>query len=303
MPTAARRSDLRSRRAGGFALLAVAIAAVVLFALAVADPRRSSSARAAPARLGPPLLLPIAQVPDAVGAETAATPAAPPGQPVPVLMYHVTQDPPPGSPYPDLFVSPSRLRDQVRILKRAGYHGVTLSAVHDYWTRGTKLPRKPVALTFDDGYRSNYTKALPILRSAGWPGLLFLEVADLKKKGFDGIGPTQVRALTAAGWELGAHTMTHPDLTTVDPGRLREEVKGSRDYIRTHFSAPVRFFAYPAGKYDATVEAAVRRAGFLGAVTEDEGLAAKGQGMALKRVRVNGSDTGGSLLEKVRGGG
>jgi peptidoglycan/xylan/chitin deacetylase (PgdA/CDA1 family) len=300
------------RRAAVFALLAVGVAVAVLVVLAAGagskgTPRRERSAP----RLGPPLLLPISQVPDPLGTASAAArpsgaasgPAEPPGRPVPVLMYHVTQKPPPGSRYPDLFVSPAQLGDQVRVLRRAGYHAVTLRAAYDYWHRRTRLPRKPVVLSFDDGYRSNYTKAMPILRRARWPGLLFLEVADLKKKGFDGISPAQVRALADAGWEIGAHTITHPDLTTANPAQLRTEVAGSRRYIIRHFGLRVDFFAYPAGKYNPAVEAAVRRAGFLGAATEDEGLAAKGQRMALKRIRVSGGDTGPRLLARIRAGG
>ena len=65
------------------------------------------------------------------------------------------------------------------------------------------------------------------------------------------------------GWEIDAHTLTHPDLTTVEPGRLRGWA-GSRTWLRRAFGVPVAFFAYPAGRYDARAEAAVRTAGGAG---------------------------------------
>ncbi len=72
-------------------------------------------------------------------------------------------------------------------------------------------------ITFDDGYLSQYTHAKPILRALGWPGVLYLEGKNL---GPGGLTRHQVRTMIAAGWEVGAHTLTHPDLTTVDDATL-----------------------------------------------------------------------------------
>ena len=77
------------------------------------------------------------------------------------------------------------------------------------------------------------------------------------------------------GWEIDAHTLTHPDLTTVDAARLRREVAGSRRWLRHAFGVPVDFFAYPSGRYNPTVEAAVRAAGYMGATTTQLGQATR----------------------------
>jgi peptidoglycan/xylan/chitin deacetylase (PgdA/CDA1 family) len=130
--------------------------------------------------------------------------------------------------------------------------------------------------------------ALPVLKARHWPGVLNLEVANLKPVW--GIRPPGVRKLLAAGWELDAHTLTHPDLTTVDTARLREEVTGSRAAIRKMFHVPVNFFCYPAGRYDDAVIAAVQGAGYLGATTTNYGLARPDDLYTLARVRVSGSD-------------
>ena len=220
--------------------------------------------------------------------ESPKRPVGPHDAPVPILMYHVVAPPLPNAPYPDLYVKPADFAGQVRWLADHGYHAVTLRQVYDYWHGTAAVPRKPVVLTFDDGYRSDFTVALPTLRARRWPGVLNLEVQNLQPVW--GTRPGMVRALIAAGWEIDAHTLTHPDLTTVDPVELRHEVAGSRAAIRRLFHQPVDFFCYPSGRYDAAVVAAVRDAGFLGATTETEGLARPDSLYTLDRVRVDGSD-------------
>jgi peptidoglycan/xylan/chitin deacetylase (PgdA/CDA1 family) len=230
-------------------------------------------------------------------APPAKRPTGPHDAPVPILMYHVLAPPLPSAPYPDLYVTPSDFRGQVGWLAAHGYHAVTLLQVYDYW-RGTRaLPPKPIVLTFDDGYHSDFTVALPTLRARRWPGVLNLEVRNLKPVW--GTRPGMVRQMVAAGWEIDAHTMTHPDLTTVDPTQLRYQVAGSRTAIRRLFHQPVDFFCYPSGRYDDAVIAAVRAAGFLGATTTNEGLARPDSLYTLDRVRVNGSDGVRGLAAKL----
>jgi peptidoglycan/xylan/chitin deacetylase (PgdA/CDA1 family) len=224
-------------------------------------------------------------VASACGARAAAEPA---DTPVPILMYHVLGDPPAGAPYPDLYVRASDFAGQMRRLERDGFQAVTLRRVWDHWRHGAPLPRKPIVVSFDDGYRSTAEVALPVLRERGWPGILNLKVLSLERTW--GIRPRQVRALVRAGWEIDAHTITHPDLTAVDDRRLALEVAGSRREIRSAFGVPVDFFCYPAGQYDERVIAAVRRAGYLGATTTIEGLARQDRPFELRRVRVGRED-------------
>jgi len=210
-------------------------------------------------------------------------------RPVPILMYHVISSPPSGAPYPELYVPRANFAAQVAWLAAHGYHAVTLQRVFDSWRGAAKLPSKPIVLSFDDGYLSQVTNAMPVLKARGWPGVLNLEVRNLQPVW--GIRPPGVRKLLAAGWELDAHTLTHPDLTTVDAARLTQEVAGSRAAIRKQFHVPVNFFCYPAGRYNDAVIAAVQRAGYLGATTENQGLAKPGDLYTLSRIRVNGSET------------
>lgn len=214
----------------------------------------------------------------------AAAPVAPN---VPVLMYHVIADPPPGAPWPQLYVSAAEFEAQVAWLERRGFAAVTLSDVWRNWHHGGSLPKRPVVLTFDDGYRSVATEALPVLRKRGWPAVLNLKVGNLEPGSFT---ESDVHKLLAAGWELGAHTITHPDLRTLDDAGLEREVAGSRMAIRKRFGVTVGFFCYPAGRYDDRVIAAVRSAGFLGATTTLEGLATPDHPFELRRIRVSRGD-------------
>jgi peptidoglycan/xylan/chitin deacetylase (PgdA/CDA1 family) len=209
------------------------------------------------------------------------------GPAVPILMYHVLADPPAGTPFPELFVKPSDFESEMRWLAGHGYRAVTLHTVWNAWHGRGALPRRPIVVSFDDGYRSDVGEALPVLKQHGWPGDLNLKVGNLEP---GDLRPRGVRRLISAGWEIDAHSITHPDLTTVGDAQLKHEVAGSRAAIRLLFHVPVDFFCYPAGRYDARVIAAVRRAGFLGATTTNYGLAKPGDPYTLGRVRINGSD-------------
>ena len=206
---------------------------------------------------------------------------------VPILMYHVIGDPPAAAPYPELYVRRSDFVAQLRWLEQRGYHPVTLRRVWEHWRRGAPLPSKSIVVSFDDGHRSTAEVALPLLRARDWPGVLNLKVRSLDH---GGVRAHQVRALIAAGWEIDAHSITHPDLTAVGDRQLAVEVAGSRAEIRRRFGVPVDFFCYPAGRHDARVIAAVRRAGFLGATTTLDGLAEPDELFTLRRVRVGRSD-------------
>lgn len=209
--------------------------------------------------------------------------AAPRALPVPILTYHVIGAAPATAPYPELYVDPAEFRAEIWWLATHGYHGVTLREVYDSWTRGAALPTKPVVVSFDDGHPSHLRIGLPTLSVVGWPGVLNLHIGNLV--------PAQVDTLIRAGWEIASHTLTHRDLTTLDAVSLHREVAGSRAWIRGVFDVPVAFFCYPAGRYDARVIHEVRRAGYSGATTTDEGFARPQDGMwTLHRLRVKRSD-------------
>jgi peptidoglycan/xylan/chitin deacetylase (PgdA/CDA1 family) len=217
--------------------------------------------------------------------------------PVPILMYHVIEQAPAGAPYSQLYVSEPDFAAQMRWLQRNGYQAVTQRDVWAHWHRGAALPRKAVVISFDDGYRSVAQAALPHLRSRSWPGVLNLTVKNLRVSG--GLTDFDVRTLISSGWELASHTLTHPDLTTLDDAELTREVASSRKALRARFRVPIDFFCYPSGRFDDRVIRSVRRAGYLGATTTIEGLARPGQPYELRRIRVSAGDGVAGLARKL----
>ena len=217
-------------------------------------------------------------------------------KPIPILMYHVIGNPPAGAPYPELYVARHDLVRQVGWLALHHWHAITLQQAYDYWRFGYGLPPHPVVLSFDDGYRGDYTAAMPILAQYHWRGVLNLAVHNE-----DGALPVwQIRGLVAHGWEVDAHTINHVDLTKLDAHELRQEVLGSRQVIRRQFHVPVLFFCYPSGRFDAQVIAAVRAAGFLGATTVNYGAASPSNGWyTLDRLRINRSDGLSGFVSKL----
>lgn len=195
-------------------------------------------------------------------------------RPVPILEYHVI-----GIGSNALYVPPAEFRAQVGMLSAEGWHAVTLDRVLAAWAGRVKLPAKPVVLSFDDGYPGDWRYALPVLRAHHFPGVLNLQIGNLV--------PRRVRELLRAHWQIASHTFTHPFLTAVGDAQLAREVAGSRRWLEGTYGVPVDVFCYPFGAYDARVVAAVRRAGYAAAETENEGWASPADGLlTLDRIRV-----------------
>jgi peptidoglycan/xylan/chitin deacetylase (PgdA/CDA1 family) len=293
------RRRLRQRRliaASALLLGVVAIAALVAILAIATSGGSSDSAATRQAPVGQSTKTAEAQ---AHGSPLVrnATPQAdwkPHTGPVPILEYHVLGAPSADAPYPELYVARPDFHRQMDWLEEHGYEAVTLEAVEDAWYRGGTLPAKPVVLSFDDGYRPQFTFALPELRKHGWPGVL-----NLKAEGSD-LYTSNVEAMIAAGWELAAHTIHHLDLTTLDTEQLNEEVAGSREILRREYGVPVANFCYPAGQFDDTVIAAVKAAGYTGATTEIPGYASRDAPDELARFEILGSTGVSGLAEDLR---
>lgn len=216
--------------------------------------------------------------------------------PVPILEYHVLGAPPEGAPYPELYVGRTDFEKQMDWLEERGYEAVTLEQVQEAWYHSGKLPPKPIVISFDDGYRPQYTFALPTLRKHGWAGVL-----NLKAEGSE-LYESNVKAMIAAGWELAAHTIHHLDLTELGPEELQEEVEGSRKILQKEFKVPVNNFCYPAGQFDETVIEAVEAAGYTGATTEISGFAEKDKPYELARLEILRESHVAGLAEDLKNG-
>jgi peptidoglycan/xylan/chitin deacetylase (PgdA/CDA1 family) len=217
---------------------------------------------------------------------------------VPVLMYHVIMAPTASTPLAHLYVAPAVFAAQMAWLDRHGYHVVTLQQVWDYW-HGAPLPRRPIVVSFDDGFTNHYTRAMPILAGHGWAGTLNLAISHLNQNGW-GLTAKMVQRMINHGWEVDSHTMTHPTLPGLSTSALDYQIGDSRSLLRRTFQIPVNFFCYPGGLYSSSVIAAVERAGYLGATSTENGLARWNDRWALDRVRVSNGDGVSGLAAHLR---
>jgi len=221
---------------------------------------------------------------------------------VPVLMYHVIAPPPAGAPFPGLYVPPDEFSEQMHALAAAGWHAVTLDQLAANWREGAPLGAgKPVVVTFDNGYHSQYSQALPVLKSLGWVGDENIQLTGLPPSQ-GGLSSSEVRGLLTAGWELDTQGLNHADLTTLDQTALREQVQGTREALRRRYHVPVNWFCYPSGHYDTAVVEAVRAAGYVGSTTVVPGWAHRDEdAYRMHRLRVLGGTSGPQLLELIDG--
>jgi peptidoglycan/xylan/chitin deacetylase (PgdA/CDA1 family) len=233
-------------------------------------------------------------------ASTSAGTGRPGTEAVPILMYHVIAAPPAGAPFPGLYVMPSEFAEQMEALAHAGWHAVTLDQVQAYWQRGVPLGAgKPIIVSFDNGYQSQYTQALPVLRRLGWVGDENIQLTGLPPSQ-GGLSQAQIRGLVAAGWELDTQGISHADLITLDATQLHDQVAVARRTVQQRFHVPVNWFCYPSGHYDATVIAAVRSAGYTGSTTVVPGWAHPSEDRyRLHRLRVLGGTSPSALLTQI----
>ncbi|WP_205753656.1 polysaccharide deacetylase family protein [Arthrobacter ruber] len=184
----------------------------------------------------------------------------------PVFMYHSISP----SRLPDphrLRVHPDRLDRHLGLLRRLGLRGVSLSELLRAGERGEA--RRLVGLTFDDGYTDYLEHALPALQRHGMSSTLYVVAGGLGGTNEWDDGPRlglldadQVRAVAAAGQEVGSHTMTHPHLRGVGADSLVEEISGSREVLQDVLQTGVASFCYPYGEFDEAATGAVRASGY-----------------------------------------
>jgi peptidoglycan/xylan/chitin deacetylase (PgdA/CDA1 family) len=177
-----------------------------------------------------------------------------------------------------LQLPPARLRAQLELMLEAGFRFATvaeLAAEAD----GREPPPGIAAVSFDDAMQNNLTNALPILRELGIRATIYVPTEWLGGAspwigpGGDGIILTapELRELAQAGWELGAHTLTHADLSLLDYDAARYEIEGSCAALAQLTGVEVKTFAYPFGRYGPAAVAAARDSGLLAAVTTGSG--------------------------------
>lgn len=193
---------------------------------------------------------------------------------LPILMYHIVDEIPGGTRHIGNYVLPEQFDAQLTAISKWGYVPITLEDWLDFRARRLKPPRRPIAITFDDGYRSNHDIAWPLLRRHGMTANVFLVTDliggtirwDLNGPKVPLLRPEEIRAMQAAGILFGSHTCTHGSLIDMQPKEAFLELTRSRAKLIALLGRPVVALAYPYNKQNSTVRDLARQAGYQAAV-------------------------------------
>ena len=176
-------------------------------------------------------------------------------------------------------LSPGVFRRVFKELHESGVHTLKLPEAVESLQKGAPLPPSSFVITFDDGYRSVYEVAYPILQELGMSAMVYLTVGTKAAVGrlpsLEGqpmLSWREIREMRQHGIDFGAHTCTHPDLTVLSDARVEAEVRDSKEIIEDTLGRPVSSFAYPYGRYTRRVRDVVRRH-FTSACSDRLGLA------------------------------
>ncbi|MCX4401763.1 MULTISPECIES: polysaccharide deacetylase family protein [unclassified Streptomyces] len=212
--------------------------------------------------------------------------------PVPILMYHSIAAAP-NDATRELSVGPEAFAEQMALLGDQGFTPVDTAALAARWRSGRPLPRRPVLITFDDGYEGVHRHGLPVLAKHGFASTLFVSTGWIKGAydtggGLDAmLSWDQVRELAAGQVEIGGHSHTHPQLDQLTDDALRFEVLRCKEIIADELGTRPASFAYPYGYSSRRVRHVVRETGFAQSLAVGNGLARRRQGpYALQRVTV-----------------
>jgi peptidoglycan/xylan/chitin deacetylase (PgdA/CDA1 family) len=160
-------------------------------------------------------------------------------------------------------VSTAQFREHVRYI-RGKFNVVTFAEALEM-KADTEAARDTLVLTLDDGYLDNFTNAAPILEDCGLKACFFLttDLIDAAPDGrpvegdFPGMTWEQACELRRRGFEVGVHTRSHPNLARLPLEEARREILSAKARTEEMLGEPVRYFAYPGGKWGTHANAAV----------------------------------------------
>ena len=194
---------------------------------------------------------------------------------VPVLCYHRIEPPPASAPHDANFVSPALFGEHLSMLSSFGCTGITVRDLAA-WQRGEcALPKRAIAITFDDAYESVVNAGVPQLTAYGWSASVFVVTSciggtnrwDTRAPQSSLLDAQALRNLIVAGFEIGSHSRSHRRIRGLSDDEAHAELIGSRTDLETAIHGPVESFAFPFGTHDRVALDRVRKAGYRAACT------------------------------------
>lgn len=193
---------------------------------------------------------------------------------MPILTYHHIAKPPEGK-HPGLWVEPHVLQSQLQWFKDCGYVTITPADLEAPLLRGdtSRLPKRWLLITFDDGWQDNLHNALPVLQKLGMKATLFLSTGLMREHNsaqptFEGgitMSQVEVQQWLDGGMQVESHTVSHPHLTEVPHDQVRYELTKSRQDLHDLFGIDSRWLCYPYGHFNRDVARIAQKCGYIGA--------------------------------------
>lgn len=206
-------------------------------------------------------------------------------QDIPILLYHSVNDAPPAG-FTPWAVGRALFAEHLDMLLGLGRVCLSIGELTELTRAGAPVPEAAVVVTFDDGFSDFASNAWPLLKARGVPATLYVTAglvggtsewlepagaSQLPMLGADDLG-----ALAEDGVEIGAHSMTHPQLDTVGRERAWREIRDSKDALEAILGRPVETFAYPHGYHDRATKKMVADAGYSSAAAVRNALSHAG---------------------------
>lgn len=195
-------------------------------------------------------------------------------QTVPILAYHKFSE----SKGDRMTVTASAFEEQMKLLKDKGYHVITLDQLFDFLDFKIQIPKKSVVITIDDGWRSAYDIAFPILKKYGYPATLFIYTALITGSKLT-LNWDLINEMASHGIDLQCHTRTHRGLTAPAQkesfkeyfAAIEKELLDAAKTIKIRTNREVHYLAYPFGHVNHLVIALLKKQGYRGGVTVTRG--------------------------------
>lgn len=214
---------------------------------------------------------------------------------VPVLYYH-SIDP---SEENEVILSPDKLRAQLQYIKSSGYTTLTISELNGYILNNTPIPEKSIVITFDDGYKDNYTNAFPILKELNMKATIFV-ITSVIDDGYY-LSKEEIKELSDYGIDIQSHTSKHLHLDTLSFNEQLEELKTSKEVLEGITNKPIISVAYPYGDFNEDTLKASIEAGYSLGFSTNRGFSKPNTSrMALNRIYVSSTYSMDTFKERLK---
>jgi peptidoglycan/xylan/chitin deacetylase (PgdA/CDA1 family) len=215
----------------------------------------------------------------------------------PALLYHKISKPRRDSRIRGAFTPPRRFRRQLIYFKEQGFNFYTASELIRHFQAEGEFPQQSVALTFDDGWRDNYTNAFPVLKELGIKATIFIIPSCIGQmstaattlpgdRGYPHLSREEILEMSDAGIEFGSHTMNHARLNQIPEPEVKTEIETAKSAIENLVQKPCWTIAYPAGYFSDTARRAASDAGHIAGFTTIYGPTDRLDLFALNRIEV-----------------